>query len=98
MRLLLDHLFGVMRPIDPRQWPLVIRRLRTAEGWMPPMMIIATTMLLFLIGQGFGLLGGNIALRALNYVALATWFIVALFASLAVTIDGIHNLKRYGVS
>ena len=96
MQFVVDHLLGIIRPIDPRQWPLVIRRLRRADGWMPPMMLIATMMSLLLIGHGFGLLGGNIALKVFNYVALATWLVVGAVSSFAVTIDGLDNLRRYG--
>lgn len=98
MQFVFDHLLGIIRPIDPRQWPLVIRRLRTAEGWVPPMMLIATMMVLLLIGQGFGVLGGNVGLKVFNYVALATWLVVGVLSSLAVTIDGLNNLRRFGAS
>lgn len=98
MQFVFDHLLGIIRPINPRQWPLVIRRLRTADGWTPPMMLIATMMLLWFIGHGVGLLGGNVALKLFNYVALATWLVVGILSSLAVTIDGVNNLRRFGAS
>ena len=98
MQFLFDQILGIIRPIAPHQWPLVIHRLRTAEGWTPPMMLIATMILLLLIGQGFGLLGGNIALKVINYVALATWLVVGVLSSLVVTIDGLNNLRRFGAS
>jgi hypothetical protein len=63
---------------------------------MPPMMLIAAMMMLFLLGQGFGLLGGILPARVFNYVAIATWLVVSLVASLAVTIDGVNNIRRLG--
>jgi hypothetical protein len=96
MQSVVEHLLGIIRPIDPRQWPLVIRRLRMADGWMPPMMLIATVVSLWLVGRGVGLLGDNVSLKIFNYVALATWLVVGVFSSCAVTIDGLHNLRRLG--
>ena len=98
MQILLEHLLGIVRPIDPREWPSVIRRLRSSEGWVPPMLLIATIGVLVFGGQGFGLLGGNFALQLFNYVAIATWFIVGSLASAAVVIDGGNNLRRLGLS
>ncbi len=94
----LDHLLGFIRPIDPREWPLLIRRLRAADGWMPPMLLIATMMTLSFVGQGIGLLGGNVAIKVYNYVASATWLVVGVISALAVTLDGVNNLRRLGLS
>jgi hypothetical protein len=97
MQFLLDHLIGILRPIGPHHWAIAIRGLRRAEGWWPPMMLIAAMGTLFFIGQGFGLLGGVLAVKIFNWVAIATWLVVGLIASLAVTIDGISNFRRLGI-
>lgn len=98
MQILLEHLLGIVRPIDPREWPLVIRHLRSSEGWAPPMLLVATMGVLLFGGEGFGLLGGNFALKVFNYVALATWFVVGSLASVTVMIDGANNLRRLGIA
>lgn len=91
------HMLGIIRPVDPREWPETVRRLRRADGWMPPMMLIATVFVLFFVERGFGLFGGNNELKVFNYVALATWLVVAVFSTLAVMIDGVNNLRRLGM-
>jgi hypothetical protein len=96
MQALLDHLLGVVRPVDPRLWAQAIRKMRTAEGWVPPMVLLAAFAMLFFIGQGFGLLGGNIVLKIFNYFAIATWIVVCLLGNMSITIDGLNNLRRLG--
>jgi hypothetical protein len=91
---LLDHLIGILRPIGPQHWALAVRRLRRTDGWLPPILLIAAMMTLFLLGRGFGLLGNVLVVRVFNYAALATWLIVGAAASAAVTIDGLGNLRR----
>jgi hypothetical protein len=98
IQFLLDHALGILRPIGTQHWVLLVRRLRHAEGWLPPMLLFAAMALLFLLGQGFGLLAGIAAVRVFNYAALATWFVVGLFACAAVTIDGVNNLRRFAFS
>jgi len=95
---LLFHL-GVVLPVDPVRWPMVIRRMRAGEGSDPPMMLIASTTVLCLAGpalQRLGLLGGNVLLSAFNYVALATWLAVSGLGCCAVAIDGVQHLRRFG--
>jgi hypothetical protein len=53
---LLDHVIGIIRPIGPQRWAFLIGRLRRADGWMPPTLLIATMGSLFILGRGFGLL------------------------------------------
>jgi hypothetical protein len=91
---LLDHLIGILRPIGPHHWALAVRRLRRADGWLPPMLLIAAMATLFFLGQGFGPLGNVLAVRVFNYAAMATWLIVGSVASAAVTIDGLRNLRH----
>jgi hypothetical protein len=96
MQHLLDHLLGIIRPIDPRRWPQAIRGMRIAEGWVPPMTLIAMFAVLIFIGHGVGLIGGNFIVKVFNYVAIATWLIVGLASNVVVTFDGMNNLRRLG--
>jgi len=91
-----QQLLGIFLPIDPRRWPTGIQRMRTCEGWGPPMFLIATTGTLIFVGRGIGLLGGNGAVKLFNYLALATWLVAGTLGCLAVTLDGMNNLRRLG--
>lgn len=93
----LEHLLGILSAISPHKWPSVIRRLRRSPGWVPPMVLIATLGLLMFGRNGFGLLGGHIALIVFNYIAIGTYFTVGSIASAAVMIDGANNLRRLGI-
>jgi hypothetical protein len=97
IQFLVEHLLGFIHPIDPRKWPLVVRRLRAAQGWAPPMLLIATAMTLMFASQGFGLFGGHIVVKLFNFLALATWFVVGVAASFAAVVDGSRNLRRLGL-
>jgi hypothetical protein len=96
MRFLIEHLLGVIRPINPFDWPAHVRRLRTSEGWVPPMMVLAALGVLAGMNWGFGLLGQNGVVRFFNYLSLATWFVVASLATCAVLVDSVRNIARYG--
>src|SRR5262245_44459974 len=93
---LLDHVLGLVRPLEPWLWPSYVRRLATADAWMPPMMMIAAAMLVGFASRGFGLLGAHPVVKVINYAALATWFVVAGFASILVILQSSRNLKRLG--
>ncbi len=96
MQFFLHHLLGILAPIDPRRWPLGIQRMRTCEGWGPPMFLIATAGTLAFVSHGIGLLGGNAVVKVFNYVVLVTWFIGGTLGCLTVTLDGVNNLRRLG--
>ena len=96
MQFLFDCLLGIIHPINPFKWAAHIRHLRRSVGWAPPMMMIATVGVLLGVHLGLGLFGANAVGRVFNYLALATWFVVASVASMTVFVDGIHNVRRLG--
>ena len=98
MQSFVDRLLRMIRSIGPHRWVRLIRRRRRVEGSMPPMLLIGTVGVWFFSGLAFSMLGGSVALTILAYVALAPWFILGLVLSLAVSVDGVNNLRRFGVS
>mgnify|MGYP007073257397 CR=1 FL=1 len=96
MSWLFEHLLGVLRPALPHQWRNYVWGLTRVEGWVPPMLIIAAAgVLLMAVIPGFGLFGAHPAIRTFNYLAVATWFIVATTATVVVLIQGMRNLLRF---
>ena len=96
MRFVIEQLLGILRPINPLSWPTSVRRLRSSEGWVPPMMLIATMGSLVGINVGVGIFGQNAFVVAVNYFSVATWFAVGSITTTAVLLDSIRNLSRYG--
>ena len=60
----------VFHPISPRHWPEHARRLSKADGWFPPMMMIAALGVILPLNVGIGWLGNVPLMRTLN---LLTW-------------------------
>ena len=88
MKFFVEQLLGVIRPVSPLKWQSLVRGIRRTEGWAPPMMLIASLMVMVSINAGFGLLGDFILVRWLNLLAVATWIVVASSATL-------ENLPRH---
>ncbi|MCA9193015.1 MAG: hypothetical protein KDB03_14670, partial [Planctomycetales bacterium] len=80
MQFLIEQIVGVTLPIHPFRWTEVVNHLRRSEGWVPPMMIIASFGVLVGINAGFGLFGNNGFVRVANYVAISTWYMVSTIA------------------
>lgn len=87
----------LFRPIAPWHWTAISRRLAAADGWMPPMMLIAA------LGSGFAmhglcemLLGPRLGF-APQILTWATWFLIGLIATFTVARRGATHLVRYGL-
>ena len=96
MNIFLSNLLGVIQPLNPLKWSLLVRGIRRSEGWAPPMMLIASLMVLAGLNAGLGLLGNVALVRCFNILALTTWVVVASAATIIVWNDSIKNLRRYG--
>lgn len=97
MSWLFQHLLGVLRPIAPHHWRGAILAMARSEGWVPPMMIIAGAVVLLLaVIPGFGLFGAHPAVQVFNYLALATWFLIATTATVIVLWQALRNVRRFG--
>ena len=96
MRFLIEYLLGVLRPIGPRHSAAAVRHLLRSDGWKPPMILIAATMVLCFVNAGIGLLAGNPAVKVFNFGAVATYLAVGASASAIVMARGSRNLWRFG--
>lgn len=87
-------LYTQFTAFDPRRWLSMARALRTSQGWVPPMMLIAVC---GTVGFGGAFIRSSQLLTALLYAWALCWTIIFAISSSFVLFDSLRNITRFGM-
>src|SRR5688572_8438054 len=89
----------IVRKLHPRpdQWPFYVRRLASAHGWMPPILMVAAFGVMFPISF-FAVLNNQPLLQFVGISFWLIWLVIGGLSSLLVARRSVSHVMRMGVT